>query len=114
MHLRACFINKPTRKSCLSVDTHYIRNSILRSLHNRDVPQVSPGALRLRFLSEAAEQRHLQGAERQALLSRLLRKTVRLRGATELTLYDAVTIAAMKTKKKRKLIVALYRRVAAL
>lgn len=45
---------------------------VCRAMYHSDVQKVPSRALRLRVLSQAAEQRHVQGAERQALLSRLL------------------------------------------
>lgn len=50
-----------------------------RSLHHRHVQEVPPGALRLLVLPQATQQGHLQGAERQALLPRVLRQALRLR-----------------------------------
>ena len=47
-------------------------------MHHGHVPQVPPRALHLLLLSAAAEQGYLQGAERQALLPRLLRETLQL------------------------------------
>lgn len=51
---------------------------VCRTLYHGNVQKVPSRALCLRVLSEAAEQRHVQGAERQALLSRLLREALRL------------------------------------
>lgn len=50
-----------------------------RSLHHRHVQEVPPGALCLLVLPQATQQGHLQGAERQALLPRVLRQALRLR-----------------------------------
>lgn len=47
-------------------------------MHHCHVPQVSPRALHVLVLSEATQQGDLQGAERQALLPRLLREALQL------------------------------------
>jgi len=57
---------------CWLPQTHH------RSVHHGNVPQVPPRALHLLLLPEAAQQGHLQGAERQALLPWLLREAVQL------------------------------------
>lgn len=49
-----------------------------RSLHNSNVPQIPSRALRVRVLPETVEQRHVQGAKRQALLPWLLRQALRI------------------------------------
>lgn len=49
-----------------------------RTLHHCHVPQVPSRTLCLFFLPETAQQRHIQRAERQTLLSCLLRQTFRL------------------------------------
>lgn len=50
-----------------------------RSLHHCHVQEVPPGALCLLILPQATQQGNLQGAERQAILPRVLRQVVRLR-----------------------------------
>jgi len=57
---------------CWLPQTHY------RSVHHSNVPQVPPRALHVLLLPEAAQQGHLQGAERQALLPWLLREALQL------------------------------------
>lgn len=47
-------------------------------LHHRHVQEVPPGALCLRLLPEATKQGHVQGAERQTVLPRLLHQAVQL------------------------------------
>jgi len=56
--------------------------SLYRSLHNGDVPQIPSRALCMRVLPEAAEQGHVQRAERQALLPRLLREALRINSSS--------------------------------
>ena len=56
-----------------------LRETHLRTLHHRHVQKVSPRAFRLLILSQATQQRHLQRARRQALLSRLLRQIIRVK-----------------------------------
>lgn len=45
---------------------------IIRSVHHCHVQKISPGTFRLLLLSETIEERHVQRAGRQTLLSRLL------------------------------------------
>lgn len=50
---------KPLRQ----INTNSSDMFVCRALYHSDVQKVPSRALRLRFLSEAAEQRHVQGAE---------------------------------------------------
>lgn len=49
-----------------------MRQTHLRPLHHGHVQEVPPGALRLLLLPQAVEQGNVQGAGREALLSRML------------------------------------------
>lgn len=51
------------------------------ALHHRHGQEVPPGALRVRLLPEAAQQGDFQGAEREAVLPRLLHQALQLKGA---------------------------------
>jgi len=51
---------------------------LFRSVHNSDVPEIPSRALCVRVLSEAIEQRHIQGTKWQAILPRLLWKALRI------------------------------------
>ena len=55
-----------------------LREADHRPLHHGDAQEVPPGALRVRVLPQAAQQGHVQGAEREALLPSVLREAVRL------------------------------------
>ena len=62
----------------MNSELNYHLIGFCRTLYNGHVPQVPPGALRVLLLPETAEERHLQRAGRQALLSRMLRPPLRM------------------------------------